>query len=142
MVMSNAMNMDLGKIWEMVRDRSVGTLHLMGLQKSQTWLGNWTTYKWACQLPRSYQMIFFKCWLIWWGNSMASIFMYIFWLLWKLKYISRWLYAWFFLVRPSYSQFLTDGTFLWCVCPVFSDFIYYLKLCIKSSRFWKITDLN
>ena len=38
--MSNAMNMDLGKIWEMVRDREAWDTAFDGVAKSQTWLGN------------------------------------------------------------------------------------------------------
>ena len=39
----NAMNMNLGKSWEMVRDREAWHAAVCGVTKSQTWLGDWTT---------------------------------------------------------------------------------------------------
>ena len=38
-----AMNMNLGKLWEMVRDREAWSAAVYGVAKSQTWLGGWTT---------------------------------------------------------------------------------------------------
>ena len=38
-----AMDMNLGKLWEMVRDREGWCAAVHGVTKSQTWLGNWTT---------------------------------------------------------------------------------------------------
>ena len=52
---SNAMDMNLGKLWEMVRDREAWHATVQGVAKSQTQLGNWTTaytQKW-------------DCWIIW-----------------------------------------------------------------------------
>ena len=40
---TNAMNMNLGKLWEMVRDREVWSVAVHGVAKSWTWMGNWTT---------------------------------------------------------------------------------------------------
>ena len=40
---TNAMNINLGKLWEMVRDRDAWHAALHGVTKSWTWLGNWTT---------------------------------------------------------------------------------------------------
>ena len=37
------MNMKLGKLWEMVRDREACHAAVHGVAKSQTWLANWTT---------------------------------------------------------------------------------------------------
>ena len=39
---TNAMNMILGKLWEMVRDREAWHAAVHGLAKSRTRLGNWT----------------------------------------------------------------------------------------------------
>ena len=39
----NAMDMNLGKLWEMVRDREALRAVVHGVAKSQTWLGNWAT---------------------------------------------------------------------------------------------------
>ena len=36
------MNMNLGKLWEMVRDREAWCAAAHGVEKSWTWLGNWT----------------------------------------------------------------------------------------------------
>ena len=40
---TDAMNMNLGKFWEMVRNREAWHAAVHGLAKSQTWLGSWTT---------------------------------------------------------------------------------------------------
>ena len=40
---SDAMNMNLGKLWEMVRDREAWCAAVCGITKSQTQLGDWTT---------------------------------------------------------------------------------------------------
>ena len=40
---TNAMNMNLGKLWKMVRDREVWCAAVHGFAKSWTWQGNWTT---------------------------------------------------------------------------------------------------
>ena len=38
-----AMNMNLGKLWEIVRDREAWHAAVHGVTKSRTWLGSWTT---------------------------------------------------------------------------------------------------
>ena len=40
---TNAMNMNLGKLWEMVRDREAWHAEIYGVAKSQTRVGYWTT---------------------------------------------------------------------------------------------------
>ena len=37
---TDAMNMNLGKLWEMVRDREAWHAAVHGVSKSQTWLGD------------------------------------------------------------------------------------------------------
>ena len=39
-VITDAMNMNLGKLWEMVRDREAWHGAVCGIAKSQTWLGD------------------------------------------------------------------------------------------------------
>ena len=43
MYITNAMNMNLGKLREMVRDRKAWHTAVHGVAKSQTWLGDWTS---------------------------------------------------------------------------------------------------
>ena len=40
---TNSMHMNLGKPWEMVRDREAWHAAVHGVTKSQMWLGDWTT---------------------------------------------------------------------------------------------------
>ena len=40
---TNSMDMNLVKFWEMVRDREAWLITVYGVAKSQTWFGNWTT---------------------------------------------------------------------------------------------------
>ena len=40
---TDAMDMNLGKLWEMVRDREVFYVSVYGITKSQTLLGDWMT---------------------------------------------------------------------------------------------------
>ena len=40
---TDEMNMNLGKLWEMVKDRDAWRAAVRGVTKSSTWLGDWTT---------------------------------------------------------------------------------------------------
>ena len=40
---TDSMDMNLGKLWEMVRDREVWRAAVHEVVKNWTWLGNWTT---------------------------------------------------------------------------------------------------
>ena len=40
---TDTMNMNLGKLWKMVRDREAWSAGVHGVAKSRTWLGDWTT---------------------------------------------------------------------------------------------------
>ena len=42
-IYTDSMNMSLGKLREMVRDREAWHATVRGIAKSQTWLGNWAT---------------------------------------------------------------------------------------------------
>ena len=40
---TDSMDMNLSKIWEIVKDREAWSAAVQGVTKSQTWLSNWTT---------------------------------------------------------------------------------------------------
>ena len=40
---ADSIDVNLGKLWEMVRDKEVWHAAVHGFTKSQTWLGDWTT---------------------------------------------------------------------------------------------------
>ena len=51
---TDAVNMNLGKFWEMVRDREAWHAAVLGVAKSWTWLGNWTPYIYPLLLEPSH----------------------------------------------------------------------------------------
>ena len=66
---TNAMKKNLGKLWEMVRDREAWRVAVHWVIKSQTWLGDWTkTTRFAIAFfPMS------KCFLISWLKSLSAV---------------------------------------------------------------------
>ena len=47
---TDSLDMNLGKLWEMVRDREARHAAVRGVTKSRTWLGDWTTIREASLL--------------------------------------------------------------------------------------------
>ena len=52
---TDAMDMNLGKLWEMVRDREAWCATVHGVAKRQTWLGDWITM--TMKLPSFQRLI-------------------------------------------------------------------------------------
>ena len=44
---TDAMDMNLGRFWEMVRDREAWCAAVHGVTKSWTWVGDWTNFPWC-----------------------------------------------------------------------------------------------
>jgi len=42
---TNSMDMNLSKLWEIVKDRQASSVAVHGVTKSQTALGDWTTHR-------------------------------------------------------------------------------------------------
>ena len=70
--MTSAMDMNLDKLWEVVRGRKAWCVVVHGVRKNWTWLGNWITTT-LCQLMLYAELFFFflrresaweipKCW--------------------------------------------------------------------------------
>ena len=62
---TDAMNMNLGKLWEMVRDRETWCAAVHGVTKSWTWLGDWTTAARGSGLPMANRRQLLWVWKAW-----------------------------------------------------------------------------
>ena len=56
---TDSMDMNLGKLWDMVRDREAWYAAVHGVSKSQTWLDDWTTTKKWDRGSKSLYLLFF-----------------------------------------------------------------------------------
>ena len=68
---TDAMDMNLGKLQEMVRDREAWRAADHGVAKTRTWLGGWTTTTYSCLL--CCRIISFKCVSLFLGSLFYSV---------------------------------------------------------------------
>ena len=57
---TDLMDMNLGKLGEIVRDREAWHATVHGVAKSQTWLSDWTTTKLYCKISQSFFSPYFQ----------------------------------------------------------------------------------
>ena len=74
--LTDAKNMNLGKLWEMVRDREAWGVAVHEVAKSKTWLGNWTNKQ---IIGRSY-FLFLNSKLVEWMYVQERMVVSGFWL--------------------------------------------------------------
>ena len=60
---TDSMDMNLGRLWEMGRDRAAWRAPVHGVAKSQTWLGDWTTTT----------LIVFFTFMVWKGKPLNQL---------------------------------------------------------------------
>ena len=82
----DTMNMNLGKLQEMMRDREAWRASIHGVAKSQAWLGNWTTTLWYCDF---WKQCLFDLWPCYRHRDPKTLVNYKKWWAIKMSYVNE-----------------------------------------------------
>ena len=113
---TRVMDMDLGMLWEMVRDRKTWGVAVHGVTMVQTWLGDWKTIlPYVLSMPAFWEVFFFFLNHKWMFNFVKTFFCVIQMNIWfsfftLLMHASHWLTCRYWKILASLGHHLHHST--------------------------------